>query len=74
MSDKRNAYWVLVGPIPKEVLLFEVLGVDGRMLLKWFLEGVDWILLAQDRDKWRGPVNRVMNMRIPYKCKHFVTS
>jgi hypothetical protein len=27
--------------------------------------GVDWICLVQDRDKWRAPVNAVMNLRIP---------
>jgi len=27
--------------------------------------GIDWIELAQDRDKWRSVVNRVMNLRIP---------
>jgi len=61
-----------------EVFLFEVMGVDGRIILKWFLnmyvEGVDWILLAQDRAKRQGLVNTVMNLRIPYKCKHIVTS
>jgi hypothetical protein len=29
----------------------------------WF--GVDWIGLAQDRDKWRTLVNAVMNLRVP---------
>jgi hypothetical protein len=27
--------------------------------------GVDWIGLAQDRDKWRALVNEVMNLRVP---------
>jgi hypothetical protein len=27
-------------------------------------EGVNWIDLAQDRDKWRDPTNKVMNLRV----------
>jgi hypothetical protein len=42
--------------------------VDGRIILKWILKlyGVmDWIELAQDRDRWRAVVNAVMNLRVP---------
>ena len=35
----------------------EDLGADGRIILRWMCkkwdEGMDWIYLAQDRDRWR---------------------
>jgi hypothetical protein len=44
-------------------------GVDGRITLKWIFEklegGMDWIDLAQDRDRWWALVNAVMNLRVP---------
>jgi hypothetical protein len=44
-------------------------GVDGRIILKWVFEkwdgGMDWIELAQDRDRWRALVNAVTNLRVP---------
>jgi hypothetical protein len=44
-------------------------GVDGRMGSKWIFRrlaggGVEWIHLAQDRDRWRAVVNAVMNFLI----------
>jgi hypothetical protein len=40
-------------------------GLDGRIILKWFLEtwngGLDWIDLV-DRDSWRALVNAAMNL------------
>jgi len=41
----------------------EDLGIDGRIAMIE-CEGVDWIQLAQDRDKWRALVNMVMNLRV----------
>jgi hypothetical protein len=44
-------------------------GVDGRIIIKWILEkwerGMDWINLAQDRDRWWAVVYAVMNLRVP---------
>jgi hypothetical protein len=43
--------------------------VDGKIILKWIFKtwdwGMDWIELAQDRDRWRAVVNGVMNLRVP---------
>jgi hypothetical protein len=37
------------------------------LILKWILrrEGVDWIILAQDRDRWRALENTEMNLWVP---------
>jgi len=43
--------------------------VDGKIILRWIfskwdVRGMDWMDLAQDRDRWRALVNAVMNHRI----------
>jgi hypothetical protein len=46
-------------------------GVDGRKILKWIFkkevgwEDMDWIDLAQHRDRWLALVSVVMNILVP---------
>jgi len=44
-------------------------GRDGRIILKWLsrmgMRGLDSIVLALDKDRWRALVNSAMNLRVP---------
>jgi hypothetical protein len=69
MGEKRNAYRILVGkPEGKGPLgsprrrWVENIKMDPREI-GW--DGVDWIDIAQDRDKGRVLVNMVLNLRVP---------
>jgi hypothetical protein len=68
MGEERKVYKVLVGkpegkrPLERPRRRWE----DGiRMDLGAIdLGGVDWIRMAQDRDRWRVVVSAVMNLRV----------
>jgi hypothetical protein len=69
MGEVRGAYNMLVGrPEGRRPL--------GRPRCRWEdnikmdlretgFEDVDWINLAQDRDRWQALVNTVMNLQVP---------
>jgi hypothetical protein len=68
MGEERNVYRVLMGkpegkrPLGRPRRRWE----DGiRMDLREIgLRSVDWMQLAQNRDRWRALVNSVMNLRV----------
>jgi hypothetical protein len=68
MGEERNVYRVLMGKPERKRSL-------GRPRRRWEngirmdlretgWGSVDWIQLAQDRDRWRALVNTVMNLRV----------
>jgi hypothetical protein len=75
MGDKKVAYMVLVG-IPERKRLF------GRPRYRWEdnikmdlqevgLECMNWLDLAQDRDRWL--VKVVINFGVPFNAGNFLT-
>jgi hypothetical protein len=69
IGEERNVYRVLVGKLEGKKPL-------GRPTRRWedniridlqqmACGGMDWIGLAQDRDRWRTIVNAVMNLQVP---------
>jgi hypothetical protein len=64
MGEERKVYKISVGKSEGKRPL-------GRSRRRWedgvreiSLGGVDWIRLAQDRDRWRAVVSAVMNLRV----------
>ena len=78
MGEERGVYRVLVGkPEGRRPL--------GRPRRRWVdnirtdlqevgCDYMDWIGLAQDRDRWRTLVSAVMNLGVPWNAGNFLTS
>jgi hypothetical protein len=68
MGEKRNAYRLLVGKSmgkrPLGILRHRWVANINMDFVNIGWGSVDWIGLAQDRGKWRGLVNGVMNLRV----------
>jgi hypothetical protein len=68
MAEKRGAYRILVGrpegrrPLGRPKRRWEDNIKIDLQDVEW---DMDWIELAQDRDRWRALVNVVMNLRVP---------
>ena len=69
MGEKRGVYRVLVGKPEGKRPLGRPRRRCGDNIKMNLQEGgcgdMDWIELAQDRDRWRTLVTAVMNLRVP---------
>jgi hypothetical protein len=68
MEEGRDVYRVSVGKPERHH--WRDPDIDGRIILrqifrKWDMGVLDWIELAQDRDRWQALVNAVMNLQGP---------
>ena len=69
MGERRGVYSGLVGkPEVKRPLVRPRRRWNGNIkmdLQEMVCGDMDWIKLAQDRDRWRALVNAVMNLQVP---------
>jgi len=78
MGERKDVYRVLVGK-PEGKRPFGRLRRRCKDNIKINLQkvgcgGMNWIDLAQDKDRWRALANAVMNLRIPLNAGNSLTS
>jgi hypothetical protein len=78
MAERRGVYRVLVGkPEGKKPLRRPGRRWEDNIKMDLQEVGcgvVDWMELAQDRDRWRALVNAITNLRVPENAGNFLTS
>jgi len=66
------------GEMGKKETTWEILGVDGMLILiylkEWEWDDADYIYLAQDKDEGWVYVNIVMTFQVPYNVENFFSS
>jgi hypothetical protein len=78
MGEKRNTYRIWVGKLEGKRPL-------GRPRRRWvhnikiYLREIawnfmDWIDLVQDKDQWRPLFSTIMNLKVPYNIRKFLSS
>jgi hypothetical protein len=77
VGERIGLYSVLVGkPAGKRPLVRPTCRWEDNIKMDLYeveCGGMDWIPLAQDRDRWRALVNEVMGLRFPYNGGNFLT-
>jgi hypothetical protein len=63
IREKSDAFRLLVGKPGRSKRRWVDKSATDLGEIGW--DGVDWIGLAEDKDKWRALVNAVMNFRVP---------
>ena len=77
MRESGRAYGVLMvkheemGPLERPGRRWKDNNKMDFREVEW---GMDWIDLAQNRNRWRALVNAVMNLRVPQNAENFLSN